>query len=64
VRDLAPGDDRRIHPCQTPIYEASIKISAWQSIRSLESVGAHILGTVTNNLKASKVYYNYDYMYR
>jgi len=39
-----------------------------QSVRNLESVGATVLGTVMNNVKASKRgyyhYYRYDYGYR
>jgi capsular exopolysaccharide synthesis family protein len=43
--------------------ERTRKRDAWQSIRSLESVGTPVLGTVANNVKPSKGIYNYDYAY-
>jgi capsular exopolysaccharide synthesis family protein len=39
------------------------KGDVWQSIRTLESVGTPVLGSVTNNVKASKSYYNYTHTY-
>jgi len=41
------------------------KGSVRQAMHSLESVGAHVIGTVINNVKASKggYYYRYNYAY-
>jgi Mrp family chromosome partitioning ATPase len=41
------------------------KGSVRQAMRSLEGVGANVLGTVMNNVKASRsgYYYRYDYAY-
>jgi capsular exopolysaccharide synthesis family protein len=43
--------------------QKSRKRSVWQAMRSLETVGANVLGTVMNNVRVSNEDYHYRYGY-